>query len=84
MPLKLLPKDQLKKEQKQLVISLVIKFLIKSRKFQKIYNKTIQRQLQFRMIKKYKRIPEERYISPEKRQKIIDELILTQYYNNGI
>ena len=31
-----------------------------------------------------KEIPKERYISPEKRQKIIDDLRLIWKYNNGI
>ena len=50
--LKLLQKEQFKKQQKQLVIWLVIKFLIKSKKFLKIHSKIIYRQLQMRMIKK--------------------------------
>ena len=29
-------------------------------------------------------IPKERYISPQERQQIIDELGLIKYYNNGI
>ena len=45
---------------KQLVISLVIKLLIKS---QKIHNKIIQS----------KETPKKRYIFPEERQEIIDE-----------
>ena len=44
---------------------------VKLRKFQKTHNKTIQRQLQKR-IKKYL----EKDISPEERQKIIDDLRL--------
>ena len=39
---------------------------------QKFQNKIIQRQLQIRMKKK----PKEKYISPEKRQEIIDDLRL--------
>ena len=47
----------------------------KSQKFQNIHNKIIQRQLEMRMIKKIpKEIPKERYISPEERQKVIDNL----------
>ena len=46
--------------------------LIKSQLFQKIYRKVLPRQLQMSIIKKYLK----KYISPEERQKIIDELIL--------
>ena len=46
-------KEQFKKPQKQLVIWLVIKLLIKLRGFQKIHNKIFRRQLQMSMIKKY-------------------------------
>ena len=50
-PLKLLQQKRFKKQQNQLVIGLVIKLLIKSQKFQKIYNKIIPRQLQLSTIK---------------------------------
>ena len=50
--LKPLPKEQFKKEQKQLVIWLVTKLLIKSWKFQSICNKIIQRELEMNMIMK--------------------------------
>ena len=53
MHLKLIQKKQFKKQQKQLVILLVIKLLIKSQTFQKIHNKIIHRQLQMNMIKKH-------------------------------
>ena len=53
MRLKLLQKEQFKKQQKQLVISLVIKLLIELRKFQDIHNKIIQKQLQMSTKKKY-------------------------------
>ena len=53
MRLKLLQKEQFNKQQKQLVIWLVIKLLTELRGFQKIHNKIIQRKLQMRMIKKY-------------------------------
>ena len=43
----------------------------KKQKFQKICNKIILKHLQMRMIKKYLK---ERYISPEERQKNIDNL----------
>ena len=49
--LKPLQKESFKKQQKQLVILLVIKMLMKLQKFQKIHNKIIQ--LQMNMIKKY-------------------------------
>ena len=42
-----------KKQQKQLVILLVIKLLIELGNFQKIQNKVIQKKLQLSMIKKY-------------------------------
>ena len=53
MRLKLLQKEQFKKQQKQLVISLVIKLLIELQKFQNIHNKIIQKQLQMSTKKKY-------------------------------
>ena len=53
MRLKLLQKEQFKKQQKQLVISLVIKLLIELQKFQGIHNKIIQKQLQMSTKKKY-------------------------------
>ena len=53
MRLKLLQKEQFKKQQKQLVISLVIKLLIELQKFQDIHNKIIQKQLQMSTEKKY-------------------------------
>ena len=53
MYLKLPQKEWFKKQQKQLVIWLVIKSLTKSRKFQKIHHKMIQKQLQIVMIKKF-------------------------------
>ena len=46
-------KGQFKKQRKQLVIWLVTKLLIELRKFQKILNKIIKKQLQMNMIKKY-------------------------------
>ena len=63
MHLKLLQEECFKKQQRKMAIWLVIKLLIELRKFQKIN----------RMIKK---MPKERYISPEGRQEIIDELRL--------
>ena len=71
MHLKLLQNNSFKKQQKQLVILLVTKMVIKLQKFQKTH-KIIQRQFQMRMIKKYLKI----YVSPELRQEIIDELRL--------
>ena len=52
MHFKLLQKDQFKKQQKQLAICLVIKFLLKLGKLQKLHNKIAQKLLQMR-IKKY-------------------------------
>ena len=48
--LKLFQKGQFKKQQKRLLIWLVIKLLLKSQKFKKIHNKIIQKQLQMSMI----------------------------------
>ena len=62
--LKLLQKEQFKKQQKQLAILLIIKLLIELQKFQKIQNKLIQKQLQLSMIKRYLK----KYISPGKRK----------------
>ena len=67
MCLKLLQKEQLKKQQKQLVVLLVIKLLIELQKFQKIHNKIIKKQLQISMINKYLK----KDIYPEKRQEIL-------------
>ena len=64
MCLKLLQKEQFKKQQKELVIWLVVKLLIKLQKFQKIHNKMIQTKLQMRNIKKYLN----KDMSPETRQ----------------
>ena len=57
---------------------IVMKLLIELQNFQKIHNKIIQRHRN----ENDKEIPKERYISPEERKKIIDELRLKQY-NNG-
>ena len=46
-------KESFKKQQKQLVIWLVIKLLTELRKFQKTHNRIIQKQIQMEMIKKY-------------------------------
>ena len=45
-------------------------------KFLRIHHRTIQKQLQMSMIKKYLKKDIYIYISPEKRQEIIDELTL--------
>ena len=58
MHLKLFQKESFKKQQKQLVILLVIKLLIKSKKFQK--------NLETVTIKNDKEIPKERYVSRKK------------------
>ena len=49
----------------------------------KIRNRIIQKQLEINMIIP-KEILKEKYISPEERKKVIDNLRLIQYYNNGI
>ena len=67
MLLKLLQKEQFKKQQNQLDIWLVTKLLIKNSKNQKIYNKIIQKQLQMTMMKEY---------LEKERQEVIDELKL--------
>ena len=66
-------KISIKKQQKQLVIWLEIKSLIKLREVQKIQSNIIQKELQMSMIKKYIK---KRYVSLEERQEIIDELRL--------
>ena len=73
MHLRLLQKEKFKRQHKQLVIWLVIKLLTELRKFQKIHSKIVRNQLQ---ISKIKKIPKERYISPDERQKITDDLRL--------
>ena len=50
---KIASKRAIQKQQKELMIWLVIKFLIKSKKFQKIHNKIIQTQSQMRTKTKY-------------------------------
>ena len=55
------------------MILLIIKLLSKLQKFQNIHNKIIQRKLQMIIIKK---LPKERYLFPEERQKNIDDLRL--------
>ena len=73
MRLKLLQKEQFRKQQKQLVIWLVIKLLTKvtkvSKNSQQNNSETVANQ-------HVKEIPKKRYISPEERQEVIDELRL--------
>ena len=78
MCLKLLQKEQFKKQQKQLVIWLVVKLLIKLQKFQKIHNKMIQTQLQMRIIKKYLN----KDMCLQKKDKIVDEMRLINLLDN--
>ena len=74
MRLNLLLKGQLKKQQKQLVTWLVVKFLIK---LWKKVSKSLQQNDSGTITKgNDKEIPKERYISPEERQEIINELRL--------
>ena len=91
MHLKLVQKEKFKKQQKQLVSWLVVKFLIKSQKSQEVHHRIIQKQLdksyngkitkvsknlEAVTIENDKKTPKERYMSPEKRQEIIDDLRL--------
>ena len=66
------PERTAEKQQKELAICVVIKFLLKLQKFWKIQNKIIQKQLQVSMIKKY--LKKDLYI--QKKDKIIDDLRL--------
>ena len=54
-----------------------MKFLIELRKFQKIHSKTIQRQLQISMIKKY--LKKDIYLQKKDRK-----LLMIRYEHNGI
>ena len=65
----MLQKEQLKKQQKQLVILLVIKLKIKLRVFLKTSPKELHSQNEDKI-----EILKERNISPRKRKQIIDEL----------
>ena len=67
-----LQKDSFKNKQKQLKIWLVTKLLIELRKSQNVHHRIIQKQLQTNMTKKYLM----KDISPEERQKTIDDLWL--------
>ena len=66
--LKTASKERFKKQQKQLVISLEIKLLIRLQESQRIHHRIIQKQMK----KKYREI----YIPPELKHKIIDDLRL--------
>ena len=70
MHLKLLQKEQFKEQQKQLVILLEIRLLIRLENVQKLYHRIIQKQMKT----KYS----EKNVSPELRQKIIDNLRLKE------
>ena len=76
MHLKLLQKEQFKEQQKQLVILLEIRLLIRLENAQKLYNRIIQKQMK----KKYS----EKNVSPELRQKIIDNLRLKEEKNKKL
>ena len=52
----------------------MIELVIKLQNSQKLHNRIIQKELQMNVIKK---IPKERFVSPEERQKSIDDLRLT-------
>ena len=66
--LKTASKERFKKQQKQLVISLEIKLLIRLQESQRIHHRIIQKQMK----KKYREI----HIPPELKHKIIDDLRL--------
>ena len=68
--LKLLQKEQFKTQQKRLVVLLEIKLPIKLQECQKLYQRIIKINEE--------EILRERYISPELRQKIIDDLRLKE------
>ena len=76
MHLKLLQKEQFKEQQKQLVILLEIRLLIRLENAQKLYHRIIQKQMK----KKYS----EKNVSPELRQKIIDNLRLKEEKNKKL
>ena len=67
---KISSKRVIKKEQKWLVIWLIITLLRKLQMFQEIYKKNPKTVTN----EHYKKIPKERYMSPKERQQIIDEL----------
>ena len=69
---KLLQEDSFKNKQKELKIWLVTKLLIELLKSQNVHHRIIQKQLQTNMKKKYLM----KDISPEERQKTIDDLWL--------
>ena len=78
--LKLLQKVQVKKQQKQLVIWIVTKYLIKLQKSQKRNNGISQKQLQMNMIKKYRK-----NVSRGKTQNYWwSKINIMVQYNNGI
>ena len=68
MHVKRLSIESFKKQQKQLLIWLVIKLLIELQKSQEVQHRIIHKQLQMNMMKKYLK----KDIFPEERQKIID------------
>ena len=67
-------KSNSKKQQSQPMISLAVEFLIKLQKPQEIYYRLVQGKLKVK--RKIYRSAKIRYISPGKRQKIIDDLIV--------
>ena len=67
-------KSNSKKQQSQPMISLAVEFLIKLQKPQEIYHRLVQGKLKVKQ--KIYRSAKIRYISPGKRQKIIDDLIV--------
>ena len=72
MHLKLIQKKRFKKQQKQLLTSLEIKLLIELKTSQQLHQKIIQKKNE-----EEEEIRRERYISPEQKQEITDDLRLT-------
>ena len=78
MSLKLIQKQQFKKQEKHLVIWLVITLLMKLRKLQKTHNNIIQRKLQMSIVKKY--LKKDLYLQRKDRKL----LMIRDYYDNKI
>ena len=84
MHLKLLKKEQFKKQQKQLEISLVTNLIIELLWFQKIYKRVIEKQLHMSMIKKY--LMKDIYLQNKDRKLLMirDQYNSTRRYNSII
>ena len=75
----MLQKEQFKKQQEKLVNLIGNKTADKTISVSKNYPKELHSQNEGEIV-----MPKERYISPEKRQQIIDALKLVYWDNNGI